>query len=103
MPNIRAPVFIAPLIAVVVSIGSPPAFAVTSDAKANYRAGVIASEVDRLAEEHNAAPLGEPAAEGCRWVTQTVSYQGASQTRRVRVCGKPQSWWRRWIWAGRGG
>ena len=32
----------------------------------------------------------------CRWVTQTITHQGVSQTRNVRICRDP-AWWKDWM------
>lgn len=62
----------------------------------------IEKQVERLADQHHAQAAaqegGDDADAGadCRWVTQTVTHQGAAHTRRVRMC-QSQSWWSSWL------
>lgn len=54
-------------------------------------ANKIVRSVEKLADTQAASP----AADGdmvCRWATQSLTYQGVSHTRRVRVCAK-RTWW----------
>ena len=51
----------------------------------------IVKSVERMADKHTLDP-SQNEDTVCRWATQTMTYQGVSHTRRVRVCEK-QSWW----------
>ena len=68
-------------------------------AAGDFKAGDIEKKVERLADQHDAELTAHPSGEDksdCRWVTQTVVYQGVAHTRRVKTCEHP-SWWSRWL------
>ena len=61
----------------------------------------IEKQVQRLADQHNELAAPAEAEDGetgtdCRWLTQTVTHQGATHTRRVRTC-QSRSWWSSWL------
>ena len=67
------------------------ALALTVSIDCARAADAVERSVEALARQHAAAPLSADALD-CRWVTQTITYQRVSQTRRVRVC-QNKAWW----------
>ena len=77
---------LAAISVVVAMLAATPAFSAGAEPS-----GKLVRSVERMADQHTLAP-SESGDKVCRWATQTMTYQGVSHTRRVRVCEK-RSWW----------